>query len=61
MSTDMGSADIPRTMRASVLVARRQVRVEERPVPVPAVGATYIVIGRRLFPATAPSSKEEPQ
>ena len=36
MSTVTGSADIPRTMRASVLVAQGQVRVEERPVPVPA-------------------------
>jgi L-iditol 2-dehydrogenase len=34
MSTDTGSADIPRTMRASVLVARGKVRTEERPVPV---------------------------
>ena len=30
------SSDIPTTMRASVLVAKSQVRVEERPVPVPA-------------------------
>jgi L-iditol 2-dehydrogenase len=36
MSTDTGSTDISRTMRASVLVARGKVRVEERPVPVPA-------------------------
>ncbi len=26
-----------------------------------AAGASYVVIGRRLFPVTAPSSKEEPQ
>ncbi|MDI3418643.1 NAD(P)-dependent alcohol dehydrogenase [Streptomyces luteolus] len=35
-STVTGSADIPRTMRASVLVAKGRIRVEERPVPVPA-------------------------
>jgi len=36
MSTDTGSADIPRTMPASVLVTCGKVRTEERPVPVPA-------------------------
>lgn len=30
------STEIPRTMRASVLTARSQVRLDERPVPVPA-------------------------
>jgi L-iditol 2-dehydrogenase len=36
MSTETGSAAIPRTMRASVLIAQGQVRDDERPVPVPA-------------------------
>jgi L-iditol 2-dehydrogenase len=36
MSTATGNADVPGTMRASVLVAQRQVRDEERQVPVPA-------------------------
>jgi L-iditol 2-dehydrogenase len=36
MTTDTGNTDIPPTMRASVLVAQGQVRVEERPVPAPA-------------------------
>ncbi len=36
MSTDANSTNIPRTMRASVLAAQGEVRVEERPVPVPA-------------------------
>lgn len=36
MSTATGNTDIPRTMRASVLVSKGNVRVEERPVPVPA-------------------------
>jgi L-iditol 2-dehydrogenase len=36
MSTVTNSADIPRTMRASVLVAQGKVRIEQRPVPVPA-------------------------
>ena len=36
MTSDTSTPDVPRTLRASVLVARGQVRVEERPVPVPA-------------------------
>jgi L-iditol 2-dehydrogenase len=36
MTTHTGSADIPRTMRASVLVIPGTVRIEQRPVPVPA-------------------------
>jgi L-iditol 2-dehydrogenase len=35
-SMDTDRAEIPPTMRASVLVAQGQVRLEERPVPVPA-------------------------
>ena len=41
-SADTGSAGIPRTMRASVLVAPGEVRLEERPVPVP--GADEVLI-----------------
>jgi L-iditol 2-dehydrogenase len=36
MSRPTAGSDIPRTMRASVLVAPKTVRLEERPVPVPA-------------------------
>lgn len=36
MSKDPANMDIPPTMRASVLVTQGNVRVEERPVPVPA-------------------------
>ncbi|MFE7283262.1 NAD(P)-dependent alcohol dehydrogenase [Streptomyces noursei] len=36
MSTTTGGAGVPRTMRASVLVAKGEIRIEERPVPVPA-------------------------
>ena len=36
MTTATGNADVPSTMRASVLVSKGQVRDEERRVPVPA-------------------------
>ena len=36
MTTATGNADVPSTMRASVLVSKGQVRDKERRVPVPA-------------------------
>jgi L-iditol 2-dehydrogenase len=36
MTTATGNADVPSTMRASVLVSKGQVRDEERRVPLPA-------------------------
>ncbi|MDT7659914.1 MAG: L-iditol 2-dehydrogenase, partial [Pseudonocardiales bacterium] len=30
-----GSADIPATMRAAVLISQGEIRIEERPVPMP--------------------------
>ena len=44
MNTDTSSAGIRRTMRASVLVARGQMRAEERPVPVPASDEVLIKV-----------------
>ena len=44
MSTDTGSAGIPRTMHASVLIAPGQIRDEERPVPVPAADEVLIEV-----------------
>lgn len=36
---------VPASMRAAVLVAPREIRVEERPVPVPAAGEVLVRIG----------------
>jgi len=47
MSVDQqlpGSADIPRTMRASVLIGRGEIRLEERPVPDPGPGEVLVKV-----------------
>lgn len=44
MRSDTANVDVPRTMRASVLVARGQVQLEERPVPIPAADEVLIKV-----------------
>ena len=39
-----GPADIPRTMRASVLIGRGEIRLEERPVPDPGPGEVLVKV-----------------
>jgi len=39
-----GPADIPRTMRASVLIGRGEIRLEERPVPEPRPGEVLVKV-----------------
>jgi len=44
MSVDQQHPDIPRTMRASVLIGRGEIRLEERPVPDPGPGEVLVKV-----------------